>query len=381
MAGTWGSYPALPRVSPNFCTPTLFTQVSCHERRQRVVLDGVSSSFFNVTSGVPQGSVLGPLLFLIYTNDLPNAASHSTVPIFADDSKCYRQISRPGDRDLLQDDLDSLHQWSVTWDLNFNAKKCATLKFSRKKTPVPPQDYSLNHQLIKSCSTQNDLGILVSDNLKWSPHINNIVAKANKMLGFLRRNCFHLTDIRARRLLYLSLVRSHLSFGCEIWAPQGPSADLLRLEGIQRRATKFVLQDYTSSYVVRLKKLNLIPVSYWHEIKDIIFLYKCKSGMYELDINLYISQPLHNSTRSSSGDLRPNLCKTSLFRNSYFNRMVFLWNNLPSDIKSSSSVAILKSKLYLFYTNKLNSSFDVDRPRTWKTVCSKCRSLQNSCCS
>ena len=109
-----------------------------------------------------------------------------------------------------------------------------------------------------SCSTQGDLGILVKDNLKWSPHIINVVAKANRMLGFLRRNCFHLTDVRARRLLYLSLVRSHLSFGFEIWAPQGLSADLLRLEGIQRRATKFVLQDYETSYVDRLKKLNLI---------------------------------------------------------------------------------------------------------------------------
>jgi hypothetical protein len=128
------------------------------------------------------------------------------------------------------------------------------------------------------------------------------------------------------------------------------------------------------SYVGRLKKLNLIPLSYWHEIKDIIFLYKCKYGMYEIDINQYITQPLHHSTRSSSGDLRPNLCKTSLFRNSYFNRIVFLWNNLPSDIKSSnSSVAILKSKLYIFYTKKLNSTFDVDRPRRWKSVCSKCR--------
>ena len=78
------------------------------ERRQRVVLEGVSSSFLNVTSGVPQGSVLGPLLFLIYANNLPNAASHSIVPMFADDSKCYRQISQPRDRDLLQDDLNSL---------------------------------------------------------------------------------------------------------------------------------------------------------------------------------------------------------------------------------------------------------------------------------
>jgi hypothetical protein len=142
------------------------------------------------------------------------------------------------------------------------------------------------------------------------------------MLGFLRRNCFHLTDVNARRLLYLSLVRSHLSFGCEIWAPQGPSADLLRLEGIQ-----------------------------------------------------FINQPLHHSTRSSSGDfLRPNLCKTSLFRDSYFNRIVFLWNNLPSGIKASSSVTILKTKLYIYYyTNKRITVFDIDRPRTWKTLCSKCR--------
>ena len=201
------------------------------------------------------------------------------------------------------------------------------------------------------------------------------------MLGFVLRNCFHLTDVDARRLQYLSLVRSHLSFGCEVWVPQGASADLLHLEGIQRQATNFILHDYELSYVGRLKKLNLIPLSYWHEIKDIIFLYKCKYGMYEIDINQYITQPLHHSTRSSSGDLRPNLCKTSLFRNSYFNTIVFLWNNLQSDIKSSSSVPILKSKLYIFCTKKLNSTFDVDRLRTWKSVCSKCRSLHTICCS
>ena len=268
-----------------------------NERRQRVVVDGISSSFLYATSGVPQGSILGPLLFLIFANDLPNAAKHSTVPMFADDSKCYRQITQPRDRNLLQSDLDSLHDWSSTWDLNFNTKKCAALRFSRRKTSAPTQGYVLNQKPIKFAATQNDLGILVSNDLKWSSHVINIVAKANRMLGFLRRNCFHLTDVNARRLLYLSLVRSHLSFGCEIWAPQGPSADLLRLEGIQRRATKFILKDYESSYPDRLKKLNLIPLSYWHEIKDIIFFYKCKSGCTNLTLinsltNLFITQPV-----------------------------------------------------------------------------------------
>jgi hypothetical protein len=142
--------------------------------------------------------------------DLPNAAKHSTVPMFADDSKCYRQITQPRDRNLLQSDLDSLHHWSSTWDLNFNTKKCAALRFSRRKTSAPTQGYVLNQKpILKFAATQNDLGILVSNDLKWSSHVINIVAKANRMLGFLRRNCFHLTDVNARRLLYLSLVRSH----------------------------------------------------------------------------------------------------------------------------------------------------------------------------
>ena len=153
-----------------------------------------------MTSGVPQGSILGPLLFLIYANDLPDAANHSIVPMFADDSKCYREITKPQDRNLLQADLDSLQHWSTTWDLSFNAQKCAVMHFSRKKSPAT----------IKFSTTQCDLGILVSDDLKWSLHINNLVSKANRMLWFLRRKCFHLADINARRLLYLSLVRSHL---------------------------------------------------------------------------------------------------------------------------------------------------------------------------
>jgi hypothetical protein len=108
----------------------------------------------------------------------------------------------------------------------------------------------------------------------------------------------------------------------------------------------FCMQDYESSYSDRLKKLNLIPISYWLEIKDIVFYYKCKAGLYDLDIDKYIEIPCDGSTRSSTGEfLRPNLCRTTLFRNSYFNRIVYLWNSLPSDIKSSSSVYILKAKL------------------------------------
>ena len=112
-----------------------------NERRQRVAVNGVASSYLKATPGVPQRSMLGPLLFLIYSNDLPDAANHSVVPMFADDSKCYREIAKPLDRNQLHADLNSLHEWSYTWELDFNPKKCAAMRFSRKKRPDQSQNY------------------------------------------------------------------------------------------------------------------------------------------------------------------------------------------------------------------------------------------------
>ncbi len=200
-------------------------------RKQRVVIDGVSSSYLDVTSGVPQGSIVGPPLFLVFVNDLPDAAEHSKVPMFADDSKCFRVIEMPHDTELLQSDLHSLCNWSSTSDLKFNLKKCTGIRFSRKRLIESPE-YSLNHQQIPLRSSQKDLGIIITNNLKWSTRISNIVSKANQMLGFLRRNCTHLTDTKCRRLLYLALVRAHLCYGSELWAPQSTSKDLLRIEGV-----------------------------------------------------------------------------------------------------------------------------------------------------
>jgi hypothetical protein len=191
-------------------------------RKQRVVVDGFSSSYLDVTSGVPQGSMVGPLLFLIYVNDLPDAAKHSTVQMFADDSKCYKIINNPHDSYLLQSDLQALCLWSSTSKFEFNLKKCSGIKFSRKRCIESPA-YFLCSSQIPFQSTQKDLGIL-----KWSPHISNIVSKANRMLGFLRRNCTYLNDINCRCSLYLTLVCTHLCYGSEIWAPQTTYRDQWR---------------------------------------------------------------------------------------------------------------------------------------------------------
>ena len=138
--------------------------------------------------------------------------------------------------------------------------------------------------------------------------------------------------------LYLALVRSHLSYGSEIWAPQG-------FQSVQRRASKFILQDYELPYPECLKKLNLLPISYWLELKDLIFFFKCKHGLFDLDISSFVTFSSNSSshTRSSSDNLlHVNHCRTSLFRNSFFNRIVFLWNNLSPTIRNSSSVSSFK---------------------------------------
>ena len=163
----------------------------------------------------------------------------------------------------------------------------------------------------------------------------------------------------------LTLVRSHLSYGSEIWTPQGSSRDLVLIEGIQRRATKFITQDYHSSYSSRLKSLNLLPISYLFQVKDLTFYHKCKSGGYEVDIDQYSTQPSLHTTRFSSSDLRANItlvCKSSTFRSSYFNRIILLWNNLPVVISSHSTLALYSNPNYVLitsYLHKLNSDFDV----------------------
>ena len=276
-----------------------------------------------------------------------------------------------------------MHNWSISWQLKFNVSKTLLLRVSRKRNSRT-HSYHLNNQPIKIVAKQVDLGVVVSNDLKWSPHIASCTAKANRLLGFLRRNCSQMTDTRCRRLLYLSLVRSHLSYASEIWAPQASSRDLAILEGVQRRATKFILQNYELSYLERLRKLNLLPISYWLEIKDLIFFFKCKQGLYDLDISSFVTFSSNRSSRTRSSKdnlLQVNPCKTSLFRNSFFNRIVFLWNNLSPIIRNSSSVSSFKFQLHSHYFSQLDSSFDVNRMRTWKTYCSKCRSFNLSCCS
>ena len=145
-------------------------------RTQAVVLEGESSSEVPVTSGVPQGSVLGPLLFLIYINDLPQNIQ-SQVRLFADDTAVYLTVGSSDDRDILQADLDTLQTWEHAWDMEFNPSKCQVLHITKQKQPLNTQ-YTLHDQVLESTNTAKYLGVTLSKDRSWNEHISSITAKA-----------------------------------------------------------------------------------------------------------------------------------------------------------------------------------------------------------
>ena len=150
-------------------------------------------------------------------------------------------------------------------------------------------EYMLDSQLLARPSPQKDLGITISKDLKWNFHINQDLSKAYRMLGFLRRHTNIYFDSQTRKLLYVSLVRPHCGYVSEIWAPTS-IVNLKKVESIQRRATRYILRKSDLNYGDRLLKMNLLPLSYWHEIKDLVFFFKCIKGLYNFHINNYMSK-------------------------------------------------------------------------------------------
>ncbi len=190
-------------------------------RSQQVVVDGVCSDLLNVTSGVPQGSILGPLLFVLYINDLPECIQKPTdIALFADDSKVSQILTGSStDGIILQSNLDRLHFWRTDWHMDFNVKKCRAMLITRKKIPRLENEYFIDNNQLKRVTRIRDLGINVTSDLRWVTHISELTAKANKILGLVKRTCVDLRDSKTRKLLYCTLVLPLLEYGSELWSP------------------------------------------------------------------------------------------------------------------------------------------------------------------
>ena len=316
----------------------------------------------------------GPLLFIIFMNDLPSVISSAVPYLFADDTKCCKTILSPSDSSLLQHDLDTLSRWCRDNHLSFNVSKCCVLNFTNRTGSPTPVDYCLDGVQLHTTTVCKDLGVLFSSNLSWCNHYCSIQAKAYQTLGLIRRTFSSLIPVKVKKRLYLALVRSRLTYCSPIWRPH-LLKDIASLERVQRRASKFILSGFSSDYKTRLISLNLLPLMYTYELTDILFLVKqLQSPDPSFPILKHISFVTSSTRSSSSSKLKWLSPQSNLTHHSYFCRIVRLWNILPT-IDLSSSFQSIKLFLRKVFWSHFLTHFDPSVPCSFHILCpcSKCR--------
>ena len=209
-------------------------------RSQRVVIDGEESLSILVTSSVPQGSVLGLTLFLIYINDLPEEVC-SQVRLFADDTALYPTLESEDDSSTLQNDLNFLSAWETRWDMGFNPSKCQVVHVTGSKKPVK-RDYILHGQVLESVTSARYLGVDISGSLSWNPQVDHITGNANCTLSFVRRK-IKTKMSKVRETAYNTLVRPQLEYASVVWDPH-TKVRTSQIEQVQRRAARWTVSNY-----------------------------------------------------------------------------------------------------------------------------------------
>ena len=267
------------------------------QRHQKVILEGETSTSAKVTSGVPQGTVLGPLLFLIYINNLPKGIL-SNVRLFADDCILYKEIKSSNDSAQLQADIDIITTWEKTWQMNFNKTKCYSMKITHKKNPVVTT-YKMDDTTLDEVKSYPYLGVEISKDMNWATHINSISNKANRMLGLLRRN-IHSCSSDVKSIAYKALVRPRLEYCNTVLDPYHKTHKNI-IERVQRRAARFVTNDYNreTSATALVKNLD------WDTMEDrrtklrLITVYKETHGLIPSNIDLFRHNDAHRTYASA----------------------------------------------------------------------------------
>ena len=188
-------------------------------RRQRVKINNVFSEWAPVLSGIPQGSILGPLLFIIYINDLVDSCSNgSELYLYADDAKLFRHILSDLDSGLLQRDLDNLSNWTEKWLLKLNVNKCKYMSYERSHSDTSLNQYTIGGVNLEHVEVMKDLGVKFDVKLKFTDHINEKINKAYCVLGLIKRNFQYISE-KCFVTLYKAMVRSHLEYAQAVWSP------------------------------------------------------------------------------------------------------------------------------------------------------------------
>ena len=333
-----------------------WTENFLSNREQTVLVDGARSSAAPVTSGVPQGTVLGPLLFLIYINDISDVLSPGTViRLFADDSLLYRTIKSREDYEILQKDLDALQAWEIENKMEFHPGKCQVLRITNKTVPRHYGHYSIHDTDLEIVKSAKYLGVIIDSKLNWSDQISSACGKASGTLAFLQRN-MNFCPMGIKEKCISTLVRPVLEYGCCVWDPH--QADHREdLELVQRRCARFLTGNHTRIHGETEKNLNLLnwPLLETRRARvKLHLLHKAKSHSIEIpttDLDWEEAPPQSHisinrtSTRSSRLNYPIPHSNVNSHLHSFFPSTVRLWNSLPEEVQSLKSYSSFQQTL------------------------------------
>ena len=327
------------------------------DRKQTVLVDGVASSFAEVRSGVPQGTVLGPLLFLIYVIDLESVIKHGSSLSFADDTKIFSAIRTMVDKLNLQEDLNSVITWADANNMSLHQSKFEVMNFtlnhtsSLREVPFSAENYSYqlsDGRFIDPTDTVRDLGVLLSSDGQWSAQISRVVTTASRVAGWTL-SAFRSRTRRTMMTLYKSLVRPHLDYCCTLWSPS-KNGDISRVEDIQRSYTRKIVGLKGLNYWQRLQTLGLLSLQRRRERYTMILVWK----VYNNEIPNSTDMCFVDSHRSGPRAVVPRYSYEaqrsilSLYEQSFAVLGARLWNTLPRSVKEAPTLYQFKSQLGSF---------------------------------
>ena len=323
-------------------------------RMQRVVLNGKCSEWAEVKSGVPQGSVLGPILFILYINDIDGATTvATTISKFADDTKLICKVNVVNDSITLQDEINNLYKWSMDWQMLFNSTKCKVMHFGRKN---PNVYYTMNGHapagtVLEVVDNEKDLGIIIHKSLKPSKQCAAAAKKANMVLGQMAR-AFSYRDKCTWIRLYKQYVRPHLEYAVQAWSPW-TDEDIDLIESVQKRAVKMTYGLKTDTYERKLKELHMTTLQDRRRRGDMIEVWKILKGHENVKIYTFFKMVDEYSARttrlSDSMMLAKPIARLEIRKNFFSHRVIDPWNNLPFHIKNSPSINSFKNSYDSFF--------------------------------
>ena len=312
---------------------TISDFLTCRTQKTRV--GKCLSESLPVISGVIQGSCLGPLLFLIYVNDLLNCFENGiTVKLYADDVKLYTRVTCTADEVNLQNSINKLENWAAIWQLKVSTPKCGVLHIANRIS-TNTCTYSMDNSRLPSHKVMRDLGVEVDERVKFSAHINKIVRNASIRSALILK-CFQSRDAATLVRAFKTYVRPILEYNSQIWNPHYVR-DIRAIESVQRRFSKKLWGTRNLTYEQRLERLGLDRLDVRRIRADLMLTYKILFGHLRVDSSQFFIASDDKRTRGHNYKLRVPIAKTDARKHFFSCRVVKIWNELPKTVNFFSA--------------------------------------------